>query len=65
MSVLQVTVIVQKMVKWLALDCESCTLVPQIQHKMLAIVLLTIYLDEAPSASKFLTLFLEKIKIQF
>jgi hypothetical protein len=26
---------------------------------------LTIYLDEAPSASKFLTLFLEKIKIQF
>ena len=62
MSVLQV---VQKMVKWLALDCESCTLVPQIQHKMLAIVLLTIYLDEAPSTIKFSALFLEKIKIQF
>jgi hypothetical protein len=52
MSVLQV---LQKMVKWLALQYESCILV----HKMFAIILVTIYLDEAPSAITILALFPE------
>jgi hypothetical protein len=43
------------MAKWLALECESYTLVPHIQHKMITIVLLTIYLYEAPSAITRLT----------
>jgi hypothetical protein len=48
-----------KMVKFLALEYESCILVPHIQHKMFAIVGLTIYLDEAPSAITILALFPE------
>jgi hypothetical protein len=47
------------MVKWLALACESCILVLHIQHKMFAIVLLTIYLDEALSSITILALFPE------
>jgi hypothetical protein len=50
------------MAKWLTLECESCTLVPHIQHKVFIIVLLTIYLDEAPSAITILALFPENKK---
>jgi hypothetical protein len=50
------------MAKWLALECESCTLVPHIQHKMFSIVLSTIYLAEAPSAITILALFPENKK---
>jgi hypothetical protein len=53
------------MAKWLALECESCTLVSHIQHKMFAIVLLTIYLNEAPSAIMILALFPENKKAVF
>jgi hypothetical protein len=39
------------MAKWLAFECESCTVDPHFQHKMFTIVLLTIYLDKAPSVT--------------
>jgi hypothetical protein len=46
----------------LRMTSESFTLVLHIQHKTFAIVLLTIYLDEAPSAITILALFPENKK---
>jgi hypothetical protein len=50
------------MANWLALECESCTFLQHIQHNIFAIILLTIYLDKAPSAITILALFPENKK---